>query len=396
MASLTSRVRHRARPVDIELGAGSYFSDRMSPAELTIDGWHVDPRANRLRRGGEERRVEPKVMELLLLLATRPGHVFGRDELTGALWPNVTVNPDSLARYVHKLRRVLDDHGRPACVVEGVPKRGYRLRAPVADEHEAVKRRAVASYYRFERRDNEAALDLYARVLESAPDDAVALAGRANGWVQRAVRWLGLPDGAPPRRSLAEARASGALETPAARALLEQARAAAGRALAFAPEDVEVRRSAGLVAAAQGRFAEARGHYEAALVGDPACWGAMISLADLDLIDGRDAAALAWLEEAYRAMDARYERDQVLVEPWHAELGVLIAERRQAADDADGASAWLRRVLERTPLHENATWRLARLELAAGDAVEARRLCENLAQRVGARPPADLAAALAL
>src|SRR5690606_4156480 len=178
------------------------------------------------------------------LLAARPGQVVSREAIFEALWPGVVVGDDSLARTVSKLRQALGDDARAPRYVETIAKRGYRLLAdatpagPVPGEAEPVpgtpgpRRRwrtvavpaaivallAVAAaawwqvrprpaagsaragsaallaraddfYFQFSRADNEAAIELYRRVLGLHPDDAGAMAGLANALVQRALRW---------------------------------------------------------------------------------------------------------------------------------------------------------------------------------------------------------------
>lgn len=369
-------------------GPGSYFPDRMTKPGFSVDGWTVDRRANRIRRGDEERRVEPKVMDLLALLASRPNRVFGGGEIRAALWPTTTVNEDSLARYVFKLRRLLDDDPKAPRLVETIPKRGYRLRLPDApdaagDEAALLKRRAEEFYFQFTRADNEAAIALYERALRLDPADAMAAAGLANGLAQRALRWLDVEEGVPPRATMAEALASGVLDSPAGRALLERAERLALEAVAAAPAEVQALRAAGLVLTARGRFEEARGAYERALRIDPACWGALISLADIDGLQGLDAAAVERLEQAYAAMEDGYAQEAVLIRPWHAELGLAIAERHRALGELQAAIAWRRRVLEHSPLHEAAVLGLARDLAESGDPDAARELCLGLEQRLG-------------
>lgn len=354
-----------------------------------MDGWTIDRRANRIRRAGEERRVEPKVMDLLALLASQPDRVFGREEICAALWPSTTVNEDSLARYVFKLRRLLDDDPKAPRLVETIPKRGYRLRLAGAGEGEgeaqALRRRAEEFYFQFTRADNEAAIALYERALRLDPADAAAAAGLANGLVQRALRWLEVAEDAAPRATMGEALASGALETPAGRALLDRAERLALDAAAAAPDDAHVLRAAGLVLTARRRFDEAGGFYGRALQADPAGWSALISLADLDGLQGRDASALERLERAYAAMSAGYAQEAVLIRPWHGELGVAIAERHRARGDLQAAAAWHRRVLDHSPLHEAAVLGLAGVLAEGGEVQAARDLCIELEQRLGPR-----------
>lgn len=107
---------------------------RSGPDRLTIGDWSADRSTGRIERGGVSRTLEPKVMDLLFLLADEPKRVFAREALFEALWPGVTVGDDSLARAVSKLRTALEDDARAPLYVETIPKRGYRLVAVVGQE----------------------------------------------------------------------------------------------------------------------------------------------------------------------------------------------------------------------------------------------------------------------
>lgn len=120
-----------------------------SPSDLRIAGWLVRPAALRIVRDGVEVRLEPKVMQILLCLARRPGETVTRAELEEAVWPGVTVGYDALATSISKLRDAFDDRGRPPKIIETIPKTGYRLIAPVepsaAEPPPASSRRKLAA-----------------------------------------------------------------------------------------------------------------------------------------------------------------------------------------------------------------------------------------------------------
>jgi Tol biopolymer transport system component/DNA-binding winged helix-turn-helix (wHTH) protein len=96
-----------------------------------VGEWQVHPSLNRLTRGADEVRLEPKVMQVLEALAATPGDVVTRDELVARVWPGVFVTDDVLHRAIRELRRAFgDDTAKPA-YVETIRKRGYRLIAAV-------------------------------------------------------------------------------------------------------------------------------------------------------------------------------------------------------------------------------------------------------------------------
>lgn len=98
---------------------------------LKLGEWQVDAGSNELRREGKVVRIEPKAMEVLLALAAQPGEVLGRERLLSEVWPGMVVGDDALTQAVIKLRKALGDVSRSPAYIETIPKRGYRLVAPV-------------------------------------------------------------------------------------------------------------------------------------------------------------------------------------------------------------------------------------------------------------------------
>lgn len=70
-------------------------------------------------------------MDLLRYLATRPGEVVTKEELTREVWGGKFIGDAALVSAVAALRRAFDDRPREPRVLQTVPKRGYRLIAPV-------------------------------------------------------------------------------------------------------------------------------------------------------------------------------------------------------------------------------------------------------------------------
>ena len=99
---------------------------------LRIGDFDVEPSLNELHKGLEKLTVEPRVMDLLMLLAESPGQVFGRDEILERVWPETAVQDDALRRVVALLRRVLEDDPKAPRYIETITRRGYRLVAPVS------------------------------------------------------------------------------------------------------------------------------------------------------------------------------------------------------------------------------------------------------------------------
>lgn len=100
--------------------------------DFRIEGRLVQTRLNRVvSAGGEVVQVQPKIMDVLLRLAERPGEVVTREELLSTVWAGTHVTEHVLARAISELRKVFDDSAQRPRVIETIPKVGYRLIAPV-------------------------------------------------------------------------------------------------------------------------------------------------------------------------------------------------------------------------------------------------------------------------
>jgi TolB-like protein/DNA-binding winged helix-turn-helix (wHTH) protein len=102
------------------------------PQVLRIGEWRVDPHLDEVSRGGQTIRLEPRTMRLLLYLAARAGRVIDVEHLLNEVWPNVVVTQGSVYQAVAELRRILGDDREHPSYIENLPRRGYRLIAPVA------------------------------------------------------------------------------------------------------------------------------------------------------------------------------------------------------------------------------------------------------------------------
>lgn len=365
------------------------MNDRCSDERLRLGPWVADRMTGRLDGPGATRPVEPKVMDLLFLLAADPGKVVRREALQAALWPGVTVGDDSLARCVFKLRAALRDGPDQAFAIETIPKRGYRLvespprrgivrgrpalsawpgRAVAAamvlaagglgvsiawpgraDGRDQTIERARDAYFQYSLAENEAAAELFERVLADHPDDAQALAGLSSVLVQRVLRWPGGAELRVTGSRLQHALRSGRLAGLAERRQLNLALLLAQRAVRADPRDPEVQRSFGLALAALDRRAEAAAAYDRAVSADPRAWGAMINKADLFDLEGRPGEAVKVLERAYYSMNAAYRDQPARVRPWLAAVGINVARRHLALGDSGSALRWYRRTLHDNP-----------------------------------------------
>jgi transcriptional activator of cad operon len=102
------------------------------PLEVVqIGDWIVNPALDTLCRGTETHKLEPRTMRLFLHLANAAGEVVSLDRLLSGVWTGVVVGPASVYQAVSQLRKLLGDVEPDPTYIATVPRRGYRLVAPV-------------------------------------------------------------------------------------------------------------------------------------------------------------------------------------------------------------------------------------------------------------------------
>jgi DNA-binding winged helix-turn-helix (wHTH) protein/TolB-like protein/Tfp pilus assembly protein PilF len=105
----------------------------------------VSPSACRVDMDGRIYRLEPRVMEVLVMLARAAGHTVTRDELVDACWEGRFVSDDVVTRVIGKVRNLSREVEPAPFVLETVPKVGFRLIAPGDETPESVLREGPAS-----------------------------------------------------------------------------------------------------------------------------------------------------------------------------------------------------------------------------------------------------------
>ena len=113
----------------------------MSPSAdqpFILGDWRVDPSTGVVRRGDEVRRLEPKVMDVLVHLVRANGRLVSKEELFESVWNGTAVSDDVLRRCIYNLRQALGDDSENPRYVRTWPRRGYTLEATVVEERPAA------------------------------------------------------------------------------------------------------------------------------------------------------------------------------------------------------------------------------------------------------------------
>lgn len=102
-----------------------------TPRRFRLGECTIDRALGRIERPDGVARVEPRVMDVLAAFVASAGRTVTRDELIQGAWGHLHVTDDALSRCISLLRRALRDDPREPRYVETIPKRGYRLLAPL-------------------------------------------------------------------------------------------------------------------------------------------------------------------------------------------------------------------------------------------------------------------------
>ena len=113
--------------------------------KFRVGDWLVEPDLNLIVRADKTVQIEPKVMDVLAFLASHPGEVCPKDTIIKAVWSDTFVCDDVLAHGISELRKVFGDDARDPSVIATIPKRGYRLIAPVARLQDGLSPKALRS-----------------------------------------------------------------------------------------------------------------------------------------------------------------------------------------------------------------------------------------------------------
>jgi TolB-like protein/DNA-binding winged helix-turn-helix (wHTH) protein len=164
-----------------------------------VGPWLVRPGLNTLSQNGTTARLEPKVMEVLACLARHAGEAVSKEDLLHTVWPDTFVSDDVLTRSISELRRVFADDVKDSRFIQTIPKRGYRLIAPVVPMNELTRDTSATP-----RPDSVPTNDRRRRLNLVGLGVVVLLVGALAGWkAPHFRRWLTEKSGPPPIHSLA-------------------------------------------------------------------------------------------------------------------------------------------------------------------------------------------------
>ena len=112
--------------------AGQTIEIQQLEGGFGLDDFLIEPNLQRIYGRGQDIRVEPKVMDVLVRLAASPGETVTKQEFMKTVWEDTIVTDDALLRCISELRKILNDDAKAPRYIETIRKKGYRLVAPVS------------------------------------------------------------------------------------------------------------------------------------------------------------------------------------------------------------------------------------------------------------------------
>ena len=94
--------------------------------------WFVQPGLNRLSDDDQVVTLAPRVMDVLVCLARRPGEIVSADELLDIVWQGRAHVDNTIYQAITHLRYALGDDAHQPRYIETISKKGYRLIGPVS------------------------------------------------------------------------------------------------------------------------------------------------------------------------------------------------------------------------------------------------------------------------
>lgn len=104
-----------------------------SPKVYEFDGFRLEEAQLRLVYQNQPVPLKPKILDLLLFLIKKRGHLIAKDELLSEVWPDAVVEENNITVSMSILRKILGEGRGDRRFIETVPRRGYRFVADVTE-----------------------------------------------------------------------------------------------------------------------------------------------------------------------------------------------------------------------------------------------------------------------
>ena len=109
------------------MAAPAVLNELIKRPEFRLGATTIRPSSREVCGPETTARVEPRIMQVLVMLADAAGKVVSRDDLLRRCWGGQIVGNDVLNRVISKIRQLGKTVGNGSFVIETISKAGYRL-----------------------------------------------------------------------------------------------------------------------------------------------------------------------------------------------------------------------------------------------------------------------------
>jgi|GEM_PF-1792457 len=114
------------------------LKEKKGSGSFRVGQWLVEPALGQMSGDAGPITLEPKTMAVLQALAARPGEVVSGDFLVESVWGGRPMGDNPVYKCIAQLRKAFGDRASEPTYIATVPKRGYRLIAPVVPIEESA------------------------------------------------------------------------------------------------------------------------------------------------------------------------------------------------------------------------------------------------------------------
>jgi TolB-like protein len=105
---------------------------------FAVGDWLVEPSINRISTATESIQLRAQLMEVLVYLASLEGRVATLESIHDDLWSGKVVSSGTIYNCIAELRQAFSTSGSNIDYIETLPKKGYRLAAPIVSRPRAI------------------------------------------------------------------------------------------------------------------------------------------------------------------------------------------------------------------------------------------------------------------
>lgn len=111
-----------------------------------LNDWLVKPDLNEISRQNKIKKLDHKVMQLLVFFVENAGRDLSKEEILRAVWGEGVFAEEVLTVAVSSLRKALGDDPRSPKYIKTIPRHGYRMLMQTSEVNTSAKKRNLLEF----------------------------------------------------------------------------------------------------------------------------------------------------------------------------------------------------------------------------------------------------------